>query len=114
MWVAGATAFSSDCIYLTLQAMTPKPIAGEVIELNVSILDERTGLPPKDTATAATVQMYDSIVCGTTYQGDSTLNSYTWESRDLYGTAAQMPSAITGSYTNSYTKFLDSSASGPI
>jgi hypothetical protein len=35
--------------------MTPKPIAGEVIELNVSILDERTGLPPKDTATAATV-----------------------------------------------------------
>ena len=90
--------------------MMPKPVAGEVIELAFTVQDPTTGIATN--ITAATAPMFDSLVCGTQYQSDSTLNNFYWQTYDLYTNQAKIPSAVTGSFASSYTTTFDTALKG--
>ena len=45
--------------------MTPKPSAGEIIELNMSIIDPTTGVP--QASGSANTMQFDSVSCGQMY-----------------------------------------------
>jgi hypothetical protein len=78
-----------------MRLMTPKPTAGNVLEVSLSIKDPRTAAT--DTA-VATATSYDTLVCAVVYNGDTVFDFYKWECKDLYGTAAQLPYALSGNF----------------
>ena len=47
---------------MQIQAMTPKPSSGEVIELNMSVIDPTTGVA--QASGSANTMQFDSLVCG--------------------------------------------------
>lgn len=90
--------------------MMPKPVAGEVIELAFTIQDPKTATPTS--STAATDPMFDSLICGTQYQSDATLNNFYWQTYDLYTNAARIPSAVSGTFAGAYTTTFDTALKG--
>lgn len=65
--------------------MTPKATTGNVIEVSLSVRDPKTGVAG---SAAATALSYDTLICAVAYNGDTVFDSYKWECKDLYGTAA--------------------------
>lgn len=56
---------------MLLKAEIPKPVAGNIIELFVSVQSDKNAT------------QFDTAICATTFQSDASLSRITWETLDL-------------------------------
>lgn len=109
MWAQNVEGYSADMIYVQLRLMSPKLTSGEVVEVSFSIRDPSSD--PTADANASTVS-YDSLVCATQFRTTDTIDNYVWESRDIYGTTAQLPYVTGGAFKTAYNNLVDTKTGG--
>lgn len=90
--------------------MSPKPTAGEVIEMFMNVRNPTTGQATADTA--ATAQSYDGLICATVYYGDEAQDKYQWSCKDTVGTTVNSYSMQGGIKGNGVNANLDTGKSG--
>ena len=73
LWTGTSDDYTSECVFIQLTADIPKPTIGNLIELSISIQT----LPTTGNSTVAST--FDSALCATSYQSDSSLSKMTWE-----------------------------------
>ena len=66
-----------------MRLMSPKPTAGELIEMFLNVKDPSTGTATADAA--ATTQTYDGLICATVFQGGDAQEKFRWQCKDTVG-----------------------------